>query len=88
MNKPLRKRKMEKNFQGSRVKMVKSDRWAAVGWTGIVMREDSESVIVRWDNGKRYSHMKYNLKMIPITAFDDPNTAFAIYIYIKGDNYD
>ena len=69
------------DFQGSRVEMVEADGWAVVGWTGIVVIEDRDSVVVRWDNGKRLSHMKNNLKIMPITSCDDPNTVFKFRRY-------
>lgn len=71
----FRSKKLE-GFKGSRVEMVEDDGWALPGWTGIVVIEDSASVVVRWDNGKRLSHMKNNLRMIPMASFDDPNAAF------------
>ncbi len=73
------------HWQGSRVEMVEADGWAAVGWTGIVIESRDSSVVVRWDNGKRYAHRKKNLKMIPIiTSWSNPNEAFKYRRYKKS----
>ena len=69
------------DWQGSRVEMVKADGWAVVGWTGIVIESRNSSVVVRWDNGKRYAHRKKNLKMVSITSCNDPNTAFKFRMF-------
>ena len=67
---------MDKSFKDNRVEMIKDDGWANVGWTGIVLCEDEDSAYVKWDRGKTYSHMKYNLKII---SHNNPNTAFVLY---------
>ena len=67
-------------FKDKRVEMVKGDSWARKGWTGVVVIEDINSVIVEWDNGKRLSHRKCNVRIISETTFsNNPNRAFVLH---------
>ena len=78
------------DFFGSRVEMVENDGWAKPGWTGIVIDEDEYSVVVGWDNRKRLSHLKRNLRIILVTkgdgSNDDPNMAFKMHKYKEMNN--
>lgn len=74
--------KYSDKFLGSRVEMVEFDGWGMPGWTGIVTDADKFTVVVKWDNGKRLSHSKNNLRMIAIQ--DGPNFAFKMYKFGKS----